>query len=151
MATADIISLFRLLDTMPTLGTFVDTSCSQLKIASSKPPLSQSEIEATTNEKHSISQKSFGEELNFTVEVNLLDSKAAFNLLVGGLNASDEFHGLWKSMSNCDPSNHPHPMGDLDVSPLEKKKDDEGKKDAGPDPQAAIKSPLAKKVKTGTA
>ncbi len=117
----DITSRFHQLGAMPELGAFVSKSCSHLKITDTKPVVPWRK--PTANENKSISQQSFGDDLNFTVDVNLVDSKAAFEVLVGGLDTQVNFLGLWLNMNNSDPCNHPHPMGDLNVAPLDKKRE----------------------------
>lgn len=115
---ADISTRFHQLAAMPVLEDVVRSSCSQLNIPLMKLPVPPSR--PTNVEEKFISQKAFGDEFKFTVDVNLVDSKAAFNLLVDGLDSSNDFLGLWK-LNDSDPHKHPHPISDRDISVLNRK------------------------------
>ncbi len=142
--TANVTARFSQLDNMPELGALVRKSCSQLNIPTMTPPVPHSR--PTNAEEENISQKAFGEEFKFSVDVNLVDSKAAFKILVGGLDSSNDFLGLW-NLVNSDPRKHPHPIGDLDISPLDKERPKKEAENSEPEAE----EPKTKKIKTDTA
>lgn len=68
----------------------------------------------TLEEKEKLDATSFPAELQFTVPVNLSDSRTAFKNFLLGLNNSSDFVGLW-SFKPCDPRNYQNPIGDIEV------------------------------------
>lgn len=68
-------------------------------------------------EERLVSKQSFGDDLKFTVDVNLSDSKKAFRALLRGLENEDDFLGLW-NLRPHDPQNYPHPFGEIEPSIL---------------------------------
>ena len=72
----------------------------------------------TAVEKRLVTKQSFGDDLKFTVDVNLSDSKKAFRVLLCGLENKDDFLGLW-NMRPHDPQSYPHPFGEIEPSILD--------------------------------
>ena len=111
----DVSTRFQQLDSIPDLSTIIVKECANRNIPF-EPKATP--LKPTESEVKMISQKNFPKELDFHTNVNLNDSKLAFQALMRGLTQSSDVLSLWKSMGDCNPLNHPHPIGDLDVSHL---------------------------------
>ncbi len=69
-------------------------------------------------EEKRVKKQRFGDELKFSVSVNLMDSKKAFNSLLAGLEDKDDFLGLW-ALPDHNPHDLQHPLKDIDPSVLD--------------------------------
>ena len=69
-------------------------------------------------EERLVAKQSFGDDLKFTVDVNLSDSKKAFRALLRGLEKKEDFLELW-NLRPHDPQNYPHPFGEIEPSILD--------------------------------
>ena len=69
-------------------------------------------------EERLVTKQSFGDDLKFTVDVNLRDSKKAFRVLLSGLENKDDFISLW-NLRPHDPQNYPHPFGEIEPNILD--------------------------------
>lgn len=74
-------------------------------------------LDLSSNEGEKISKKIFSDDLKFTVDVNLSDSKKAFQMLISGLGDTQNFQELW-SLTDHNPRAFPNPIGDVDLSAL---------------------------------
>lgn len=69
-------------------------------------------------EERQLAKQSFGDDLKFSVDVNLSGSKKAFRVLLSGLENKDDFLGLW-NLRPHDPLNYPHPLGEVEPGILD--------------------------------
>ena len=102
-----------------TLSDIVRRECLKLGIEPLKPQKVLKEVSVSDEEKALISKQVFGEELDFSVPVNLHDSKQAFLSVVSGLNEDiTSFRDLWQEFKPHNPREDYNPMGPggLDMS-----------------------------------
>ena len=80
---------------------------------------SHEKLSLKENEKIVINDFDKRKDLKFTVEVNLRESKRAFQALLSGLSKDADFNDLW-SLHDHNPLTFPHPIGgDIDPKVLE--------------------------------
>lgn len=71
----------------------------------------------TESELAKIKEVTFPQHLNFSVKVNLADSKKAFKNFIGGLDQNMTYSGLWDIYPH-NPHTYPNPIGDVDMAPF---------------------------------
>ena len=74
-------------------------------------------LDLSSKEGEKVSKTIFSDDLKFSVDVNLRDSKKAFQMLIGGLGEPQTFEQLW-TLNDHNPRTYQNPIGDVDLSEL---------------------------------
>ena len=112
--SVDVCKLFNDLKSAEELASIVSKESTRLNhnFLSQAPGLTLS-----SDEGEKVSKTIFSDDLKFTVDVNLSDSKKAFQMLIGGLGEPQTFDQLW-TLNDHNPRTYPNPIGDVDLSAL---------------------------------
>ena len=112
--SVDVCQLFADLKSAEGLASIVSKESTRL----SHTFLSQAPgLDLSSNEGEKVSKTIFSDDLKFSVDVNLSDSKKAFQMLIGGLGDPQTFEQLW-TLNDHNPRTYPNPIGDVDLSAL---------------------------------
>lgn len=110
-----------LLDKLKNSGSLSD--CVALQVSQRNLPQVPAEFQKLDQaEEKRVKKQSFADELKFSVSVNLVESKKAFNSLLSGLEDEDDFLGLW-TLPDHNPHELQHPLKAVDPSVLDSLKE----------------------------